>query len=284
MRHFYHRHFIWLTLVGLTLLMLWATLLIHTRGLGHVRTTLERVRETKKLRMITAAAQNTYFFYKGKPSGFEYDLAKAFADYLNVDLDVVSPGWSNMFSYLDEDKGDFIAAGLAITKDRLVHTDFSIPYMTVQQRIVHHNLNFGPKDIRDMEFRTFHVRRGTSYQSRLRELKEKGVDFTYILHDNIPTEELISMVHDREIKFTIADSNIALLNRRYFPSIRIGIPIQKKESLAWAIRKNDHAMLQAVNRFLFHANESGILKQLTDKYYDNIRDFDAYELKNSTRE
>ena len=279
MRRFFRRYFIGLTLLGLTLLMVWAVQLIQTRGLGHARNTLERIRETKKLRMITAAAQNTYFFYKGKPAGFEYDLAKAFADYLNVDLDVVSPGWSNMFSYLDEDKGDFIAAGLAITKERLAQTDFSIPYMTVQQRIIHHNLNFGPKDIRDMEFRTFHVRRGTSYQSRLRELKKMGINLQYVLHDNIPTEELISMVHDREIKFTIADSNIALLNRRYFPDIHIGIPIQKKESLAWAIRKNDHEMLQAVNRFLFHANESGILKRLTDKYYDNIRDFDLYELK-----
>ncbi len=279
MKRFFIRHFIGLSLLAATLGLVWAVYLIQNRDLGKSRTTIERIRETGKLRMITDTAHNTYYFYQGTPTGFEYDLASEFASYLNVELDVVAPGWNNMFGYLKDGKGDFIAAGLAITKDRLKQTSFSIPYLTIQQRIVHHYLNFGPKDIADMEYRTFHVRRGTSYHSRLKELKNSGINFRYVLHDNIPTEELIAMVNEREIKFTIADSNIALLNRRYFPDIHIGIPIQHKESVAWAVRRGDKEMLQEVNRFLLHANESGILKNLTDKYYENIRDFDAYELK-----
>jgi membrane-bound lytic murein transglycosylase F len=279
MKPFFLRHLIGLCLLGATLWMVWAVYLIQNQDLGQSQTTVDRIRETGKLRMITSAAHNTYFFYQGKPTGFEYDLAGEFARYLNVELDVVAPGWNNMFAYLKQGKGDFIAAGLAITKDRLRQSVFSIPYMTIQQRIVHHYLNFGPKDLSDMEYRTFHVRRGTSYHSRLKDLKDSGIDFQYVLHDNTPTEELIAMVNDREIKFTIADSNIALLNRRYFPDIHIGIPIQRRESVAWAVRRTDDDMLQEMNRFLLYANESGILKDLTDKYYENIRDFDTYELK-----
>jgi membrane-bound lytic murein transglycosylase F len=100
-----------------------------------------------------------------------------------------------------------------------------------------------------------------------------------VLYNNIPTEELIGRVHDREIKFTIADSNIALLSQRFFPDIRIGIPIQEKESLAWAVRKNDSEMLKQVNKFLLHATSTGILKRITTRYYGNIDNFDAYELK-----
>ena len=85
--------------------------------------------------------------------------------------------------------------------------------------MIHHNLIFGPKDIKEMESKIFHVRRGTSYHDRLAEIKASGVNLKYVLHNNIPTEELIGMVHDREIKFTIADSNIALLCRRFFPDI-----------------------------------------------------------------
>ncbi|MCP4722723.1 MAG: membrane-bound lytic murein transglycosylase MltF, partial [Desulfobacteraceae bacterium] len=241
--------------------------------------TIERIRSTGKLRLITANALNTYYYYEGKPTGFEYDLAMEFAKYLNVELDIVTPGWNNMFTYLDQGKGDFIAAGLAITKKRIEDAAFSIPYMTIQQRIVHHNLVFGPKNIEDLMYRTFHVRRGTSYHSRLEKIKASGIDFNYILHDNIPTEQLIAMVNKREIKFTIADSNIALLSQRYYPDIRIGIPIQEKESLAWAVRKNDADMIVEINRFLLHANENGILRNITDKYYENTQDFDIYELK-----
>jgi membrane-bound lytic murein transglycosylase F len=203
----------------------------------------------------------------------------AFARYLNVELDIVTPGWNNMFVYLYERKGDFIAAGLAITRERLEKMAFSIPYMTIQQRIIHHKLVFGPKNIEDMMYRTFHVRRGTSYHSRLAQIKASGVDLTYILHDNIPTEDLIAMVNDRTIKFTIADSNIALLNQRYYPDIRIGIPIQEKESLAWAVRKDDTRMLTRINQFFLYATEKGILQHIIDKYYHQPKDFDVYEIK-----
>lgn len=279
MRQFFRNNFILLFLLLLCLAFVQVSILIHNQNLGNNTGTVERIRQTGKLRLITVNALNTYSYYEGKPTGFEYDLAMEFAKYLNVELDIVVTGWNNIFAYLDQGKGDFIAAGLTITKERLEHAAFSIPYMTIQQRIIHHNLVFGPKSIEDFMFRTFHVRRGTSYHSRLEKIKASGIDFNYILHDNIPTEELIAMVNKREIRFTIADSNIAMLNQRYYPDIRIGIPIQEKESLAWAVRKNDADMIVEINRFLLYANEKGILKNIIDKYYENTQDFDIYELK-----
>jgi membrane-bound lytic murein transglycosylase F len=253
--------------------------LIHNKEFGSDHSSVERIKKTGVLRLITNNSINTYYYYNGKPTGFEYDLAREFANFLNVDLDIVTPGWNNMFSYLEQGKGDFIAAGLAITKDRLEKVNFSIPYMTIQQHIVHHKLVFGPKNIEDLTFRTIHVRRGTSYQSRLEEIKKSGIDLNYILHDNIPTEELIRMVNDREIKFTVADNNIAYLNQRYYPDIRIGIPIQEKESLAWAVNKNDPQMLEQINKFFLYANQTGILKQISDKYYANIENSNPFDLK-----
>ncbi|OQY52524.1 MAG: lytic transglycosylase F [Desulfobacteraceae bacterium 4572_89] len=279
MKHFFLKHFILIHIVFLCMVFAIISALIHNKNFGTESGTVERIHQTGKLRLITSNSINTYYYYDKKPTGFEYDLAMEFARYLNVDLDIVTPGWNNMFAYLEQGKGDFIASGLTITKKRLDDATFSIPYMTIQQRIIHHNLVFGPKSIDDLMFRTFHIRRGTSYHSRLEKIKASGIDFNYILHDNIPTEDLIAMVNNREIKFTIADSNIALLSQRYYPDIRIGIPIQEKESLAWAVRKNDTDMLTEINRFFLYATENGILKDITDKYYENTQDFDVYELK-----
>ena len=279
MKSFFNKYFIFLTLIVVTFGVVRFYLLMRHDQAGRTQDTVEKICKNGKLRLITNKAVNSYYLYNNQPTGFEYDLALEFAKFMNVDLDVITPGWNNMFEYLKQGKGDFIAAGLSITAPRLEYADFSIPYMTIQQRIIHHNLTFGPKDINDMEFRVFHVRRGTSYDYRLAEIKASGVDLEYVLHNNTPTEELIGMVYDREIKFTIADSNIALLNRRFFPDISIGIPIQERESLAWAVRKNDGEMLKQVNRFFLHAVNTGILKRITARYYDNLENFDAYELK-----
>ena len=273
------QNFIFILILVMTFVLLYWMIPIHKQELGPELSTFDRVEKTGVLRLITNRSINSYYYYNGEPAGFEYDLAKAFADYLHVDLDVVTPGWNTMFSYLDQGKGDFIAASLAITKERLEQVDFSIPYMTIQQHIVHHNLIFGPKNIEDLEFRTLHVRRGTSYHSRLKQIKASGIDFTYILYDNVPTEEFIRQVHEREIKFTVADNHIAYLNQRYYPDIRIGIPLQEKESLAWAVKKADNRMLEEINKFFLYANETGLLSKLSGKYYSSIEASDTYDLK-----
>jgi membrane-bound lytic murein transglycosylase F len=274
-----YEHLFFAALIGVALLLIFFAMLIHKQELGQDIGTFDSIQKTGILRLITTNSNSSYHNYGGEPTGFEYDLAKAFADYINAELDVITPGWNNMFAYLNEGKGDLIAAGLAITADRLEKVDFSIPYMTIQQHIIHHNLVFGPKNLDDLTFRTLHVRRGTSYHSRLKELKNSGIDFTYILYDNIPTEEFIRQVHEREIKFTVADNHIAYLNQRYYPDIRIGIALQEKESLAWAVRKGDTRILEQVNKFILHANQTGLLKKLSAKYYAGVQPSDPFDLK-----
>ncbi|MEA2060716.1 MAG: membrane-bound lytic murein transglycosylase MltF [Thermodesulfobacteriota bacterium] len=242
-------------------------------------TTLEKIRKTGKIRLITDNNANTYYIYRDTPMGFEYDMAKAFADFIKADLEVVIPGWNRMFNTLEHEKGDFIAAGLTITENRKERVSFSQPYLTVQQKLIHHKLIFGAKTIEDLSGRTIHVRKNTSYHTRLKEIQDSGIDITIKLHDNIPTEEFIRMVAERKIKYTIADSNIALLNRRYYPDIRIGLPVHEQQSLGWAVRKNDTALLEKIDLFLETAQEKGVFGKIYEKHYGDIDIFDYFDLK-----
>ncbi len=279
MKSFYRNHFIFLTLLILCGCFVYLSYLLHHRNLGPAAGTLERIHKSGVLRLITTRSLNNFYIYKGEPAGFEYELAREFARYLHVDLDIVTPGWNNLLKYLNQGKGDFVGAGMAVTQKRLEKIEFSIPYMEVQQQVIHHALVFGPKDIEDLAFRTIHVRRNTSYHFRLEQIKASGIDVHYVLHDNVPTEDLIAMVHDREIKFTIADSNVARLNQRHMPDIRVGIPIHKKQSLAWAVRRGDREILREMNRFFLYARETGKLQQIVNKYYGLSKKFDVSELK-----
>jgi len=279
MKKIYFNNFILINLLGLLSFFIFLSVLIHNKEFCCNLTRLEKIKKSGVLRLITNNSINTYYYYNGQPTGFEYDLAREFAGFLDVDLDVVTPGWNNMFAYLRQGKGDFIGSGLAITKKRLEKVNFSSPYMTVQQHLIHHKSIIGPKSIKDLAFRTLHTRRGTSYHSRLEEIKKLGVNLHYILHDNITTEELIRMVHNREIEFTIANDNVAYLNQRYYPDIRIGIALQEKEYFAWAVNKNDLQLLEQINEFFLSANQTGLLQKISEKYYSNIEDSDPFDLK-----
>ena len=251
--------------------------------------TLIRIKKNKTLKVITHNNFNSYYIYREKPMGFEYDMAKEFIKFLNkefaesgnslnIKLKVINPGWNSIFSFLEKNKGDFIAAGLTITDKRKEKFDFSEPYMEIQQRLIHHKLII-IENLKQLTGKRIHVRKNTSYHARLEQIKKTGINFEIILYDNIPTEDLIRKVATKEIKYTVADSNIAMLNRRYYPDIILGIPLEKKEKLAWAVNKNNKKFLKKMNKFLKTAKSKGIYEKIYEKYYSDINYFDYFDLK-----
>ena len=240
---------------------------------------LSRILKKKKITLITDNNSNAYHIYRGKPMGFEYDLASAFADFLNVKLEVRAPGWNSMVPFLETGKGDFIGAALTITPHRRKSLLFSQPYMTVQQEIIYHRATPVIESIEDLAGKTICVRRNTSYHHRLETLKKSGIDLHIALLDNIPSEEIIQMVAENKIDYTVADSNIAQLNRRYYPDIVIGIPIQEVEFLGWAVNPSDIRLMDRINHFFYHINKTGYYKKLFHKYYGDLNHFDYFDVK-----
>ena len=237
--------------------------------------------EIKKSGQITVITRNNahcYYTYRENTMGFEYDLAKAFSDYLGVKLKVVLPPWDDLIDTLNQGKGDFIAASLTIMPSRENLVDFSEEYLQIQQMAVLHVDNCEIKELNDLANQTIHVRRGTSYEERLNELKKEGLNLDIKTYEDLPTEELIRMVAEKEIGVTIADTNIALLNRRYYPTIKIGFPIEDPQSLGWAVRKGEEELLNEINKFIKKIKKDGTFNRIYQKYYANVEIFDYVDL------
>ncbi len=243
------------------------------------RDVLEKIRKSGQITVLTRNNAHCYYTYRDKPMGFEYDLAKAFSEYLGVKLKVLTPTWGGLIDALNSGKGDFIAASLSITPSRERRVDFSVPYLSIQQRVILHTRNKGIKKLEDLRGKTVHVRRGTSYEERLNELNREGAQINVRLYDDTPTEELIEMVAKREIEVTIADSNIAMLNRRYYPDITIAFPIEEPQSLGWAVKKGEKRLLKKINEFFGKIKSDGTFQKIYQKYYAYVEIFDYVDLK-----
>ncbi len=240
---------------------------------------LKRINEARRMTVITRNNAHCWYSYRGESMGFEYDLAREFANYLGVHLKVKTTTWLDMIDALKKGKGDFIAASMTITPLREELVDFSVGYMSIQQRVILHVDNHGVKKLADLYGKTFHIRKGTSYEERLRELQKEGLDITLRLYEDVPTEELIRRVAIKQIEITVADSNIALLNRRYYPEIKIGIPIEQPQSLAWAVRKGERRLLAAINKFFDTIKRNGTFDTIHNLYYRNVEIFDRFDIK-----
>ena len=212
--------------------------------------------------------------------GFEYELAKEFADYLGVALNIdTAESWEGMIPVLYNGTAAVIAAGMIVTPKRQKQVSFSDGYMDIQQHLIKHRNGAKIKSLQELSGKTIHVRRASAYQERLEELQKQGVDLTIEVHRDMPTEELIQRVAQGEIKLTVADSNIALLNRRHYPSAVMAYPISDQQQLGWAVHPQAPQLRREINTFFKTIKENGRFDEIYNKYYGGIASFDYVDLK-----
>ncbi|MBF0303872.1 MAG: membrane-bound lytic murein transglycosylase MltF [Desulfamplus sp.] len=246
------------------------------------QTALSNILKSGKIRMLTENSPNSYYIYRDQPMGFEYELAKEFAAFIQVELEVITPNLDSIFSYLNMDMGDFVAAGITITETREQDMLFTQPYMDVEQKFIYHKSKLPIKSIDELPGRTIHVSSNTTYHDRMLELKNSGINIDMVVHDELATEELIRMVSDNEndVSYTVAYSHIALLNYRYYPDICIGISLYDKEHLGWAVRKSNTALSDKMIQFFHIIKNNGVFNRIYEKYYGHLAtNFDYPDLK-----
>ena len=87
---------------------------------------LKQIKESGTLKALTVYSGSTYFLYKGRPMGYEFELLERFAKYLGVDLEiVVVKNVNELFEKLNNGEGDIVAHGLTITTDRKEKVSFT---------------------------------------------------------------------------------------------------------------------------------------------------------------
>ena len=64
----------------------------------------------------------------GELDGFEIEIAKQLTSDLGVNAEFVLMEWENLLTTLKANKIDIIIAGMAITPERALHANFTIPY------------------------------------------------------------------------------------------------------------------------------------------------------------
>ena len=75
------------------------------------------------------------------------------------------------------------------------------------------------------------------YEPLIKLNEDYGVPLTIESVFQETTEELIQQVMKGEIAYTVADENVAILNKAYYPSIDIKTTFPDSQLVGWACRK-----------------------------------------------
>lgn len=239
-----------------------------------------RIIERGYVSVGTLFGSNSYYIQADGYAGFEYDLAKKYAEYLNVDLKIV-PSYSlaELFIKLNTGEVDLLAAGLSVTDKRLSRFRFAPSYQKVSQKLVFKQGKVRPRELSDLTGKLM-ITAGSSHVENLEVLKQENDELKWLETSEFDSEELLVKILNEEIDYTIIDSNALAVNRRYYPEISVGFTIQKAEPLAWMVNKNgDDAILASLIEFFGQVHHDGTLLALDDKYYGHIEQFDYVETR-----
>jgi membrane-bound lytic murein transglycosylase F len=256
-----------------TLLLLLLTLILSACSSGSNE--LEQVKNSGKLTVLTRNSGTTYYEGPYGPTGLEYDLAKGFADELGVELDMeVANNVSDVLEQLQDQDADFAAAGLTATRQRRAWARFTPAYQHITQQLVYRVGGNRPENLKNLKG-TLEITSRSSHEEQLRKLKYRYPNLTWQVNKDVESEELLTMVSEKQLDYTIADSNEIAINQRYNPELRVAFSITKPEPLAWAFpRMKDDSLYLAACDYITRIKASGELAQLIERYYGHLKKFD----------
>ncbi|WP_371369391.1 membrane-bound lytic murein transglycosylase MltF [Pseudomonas sp. QL9] len=236
-------------------------------------TVLEKVQKDGVLRVITRNSPATYFQDRNGETGFEYELAKRFADRLGVKLEIqTADNLEDLYAKLGKAGGsDLAAAGLTPGGEYAGQVRFSHAYLDVTPQVIYRNGAPRPTRPEDLVGKRIVVLKGSSHAAQLAELKKRYPKLDYKESDADEIVDLLGQVDSGDIDLTLVDSNELAMNQVYFPNIRVAFDLGDTRGLAWALPGGDDSSLyDEVNKFLDQAKQDGTLQHLKDRYYGHV--------------
>ena len=248
------------------------------------KTELDHILQKDTMFVLTGYNAYSYFIYKGQPMGFEHDLVQKLSEHLSITpVFILVNNINDMFTMLDEKKGDLIAFNLTITKERAEKISFVNYYNTTKQVLVQRKPDKWRKmmthqiekelirDPVELIGKTVVVRGASSYIPRLNNLSEEiGGDINVVEADpELTIEDLIEQVAKGEIDYTISDENIALLNEASYNNIDVRTDISLSQRIAWGVKKNSSELRDTINYWLDSIKSTEYFAVTYNRYYKN---------------
>lgn len=252
----------------------------------HVNLDLKEIQQRGYLNALVDNNSLSYFIYKGRPMGYEYELLNLLANELKVDLKIkIISGVEKAIEQLNSGEGDVLAFPLTITKERTQYVNFSQPLFNSYQVLVQRKPDnwrsltqdqTEAKLIRsasDLIGKEVHVIKSSSFAERMKHLSEEIGGDIIIKEDSADaeSESLIKRVVSGEIEYTVADHPIAVVNAAYYPNIDVGTILSLPQQIAWGIRKNSPQLLGAINSWLTKIKKEPTFMVIYNRYFKSPR-------------
>ncbi len=252
---------------------------------------LPQMQQRRMIRVLVTPTRTNFFFDGHRWRGLEYELLKAFEQFINrgprrqryITHVVFMPvPFNSIIDGVVTGQGDIGAAGLTITPGRQMIVDFTRPYLTnINEILVSRKNHPMPTRLEDLSGQKIFVVRGSSYAAHLAQFNQalllKGLAPMEVIQaePELEAEDLLELLNAGLIDYTVVDSHIAQLWSQALPNIRpqYDFIFHYGGNIAWAVRKSSPKLKAALDQFIeLYAKPGRLLSNvLYKRYFENAR-------------
>lgn len=186
--------------------------------------------------------------------GYDYSLVKALANEKGMALDLkVATSLESALTMLDSAEVDLVAYEVPRTSVYRYRAVACGPRSRAAQVLVQPKGTRGNPaitDVTELVGREVYVEAASKYLQRISNLNNElggGIIIHTVDNDTLITEDLIDMVSEGKIPLTVVDSDIARINKTYYPGLDINLALSFEQESAWAVSPSKKWLADSIN-------------------------------------
>ncbi|WP_250461938.1 transporter substrate-binding domain-containing protein [Microbulbifer litoralis] len=236
----------------------------------------DEIRESGVIRLLTYNHPTSYFLWKGLLMGFDYDLARAFAEKHDLQLQVVVvPHDQELIDWLMTGRGDIAGSSTTITQARIDRgVAFTTPYLEMREQVVSNSDSPKIEDVRDLAGRTLTLRAYSSFIKTAEAIRDSGIDVEIeVAPEEMSYSQIINMIADGELDATIVDAHAAKIESSLRDSLVPGLYTSDPRPQGWMVLPQNTELKKKLDRFLKKFRETEEYQRKYQAYFEPNKRF-----------
>lgn len=199
---------------------------------------------------------------KGEVTGFDIELVNELGKVMDADVKVLDMSFDGLLPALQMKKVDLVIAGMTATEERKKTVSFTQPYYTASQVIIVKEGNNSIKSFDDLKGKKVAVMLGFTGDTIVSEIEGVNVE-----RFNAAYAGIMALQADK-VEAVVLDSEPAKNYVKQNPGLVLAEADAEQEEYAIALRKNDKALLEKVEKALAELKANGTYDALIKKYFN----------------
>lgn len=197
-------------------------------------------------------------------TGYDVAVAKAIADKLGVEIQIVPGEWDGLFAGMDAGRYDMVVNGVEVTEERADKYDFSTPYAYIRTALIVKGDNDSIKTFEDLKGKktansiaSTYMNLAESYGATCYGVSTLDETLTMVLQGRVDAT-LNAIVSFTDYMAQHPDSNLKVVATTEDAS-NVAIPMRKGDETA--------SLREAVNKAIDELREDGTLSELSSRFF-----------------